>query len=44
VVGVDDVVADLELALPRPEILDLVDQGLRFRLLECYLCDIRLLK
>jgi hypothetical protein len=40
VVGVDDVVADLKLALLRGEVLEVLEN----RLLYCCLCDVRLLK
>jgi hypothetical protein len=37
---INDVVSDLELALSRPEVVDVLDDGL---LLRCCLCDVRLL-
>jgi hypothetical protein len=40
VVGIDDVVADLELAHMGSEILEILEA----RLLYCCLCDVRLLK
>jgi hypothetical protein len=43
VVRVDDVVADLELAYVRGEVLEVLDP-LDAGLLDCYLCDVRLLK
>jgi hypothetical protein len=40
VVGVDNVVTDLELALGGLELDLVVDRGILY----CYLCDVRLLK